>query len=114
MADKKRTKKPRRRNTDPRQLPLFADALNGWNEKTQAATPKRAPRRASKRASPIDRPAILTPAEAAIYLNVSMSTLKSWRAQNKGPKWRYRAARLVGYLPAALDEYLSSAADFKR
>jgi DNA-binding transcriptional regulator YiaG len=114
MAGKKWTKKPRRRHTDPRQLHLFADALNGRSEKAPAAPAKRKALRASKHATPIDRPAILTPAEAAIYLNVSVSTLKSWRAQNKGPKWRHRAARLVGYLPAALDEYLASAVDFKR
>lgn len=50
---------------------------------------------------------MLTPAEAALYLNIKPATLKSWRAKGIGPAYVKRAARLIGYTPAALDAYLS-------
>jgi hypothetical protein len=63
------------------------------------------PRRPTK--SVIEKPAVLTPAEAALYLNIKPATLKSWRAKGTGPAFVKRAARLIGYTPAALDAYLS-------
>jgi hypothetical protein len=68
------------------------------------AKPKR-PRRAP--APAVTRPAVLTPAEAAAYLNIKPATLKSWRAKGIGPAFVKRAARLIGYTPAALDAYLA-------
>jgi excisionase family DNA binding protein len=49
---------------------------------------------------------VLTPREAAAYLKVAVSTLKSWRAKKLGPAWRRRGARLVCYFPADLDAFL--------
>jgi hypothetical protein len=63
------------------------------------------PRRPAKPA--VDKPAVLTPAEAATYLNIKPATLKSWRAKGVGPAFVKRAARLIGYTPAALDAYLA-------
>jgi hypothetical protein len=50
---------------------------------------------------------VLTPAEAAAYLLIKPATLKSWRAKGIGPAFVERAARLIGYTPAALDAYLA-------
>lgn len=41
------------------------------------------------------RPAVLTPAEAAVYLNIKPATLKSWRAKGVGPAFVKRAAQSV-------------------
>jgi hypothetical protein len=50
---------------------------------------------------------VLTPAKAATYLNIKPATLKSWRAKGVGPAFVKRAARLIGYTPAALDACLT-------
>ena len=71
---------------------------------TPAAKSKRARRKPAPAAT---RPAVLTPAEAAAYLNIKPATLKSWRAKGIGPAFVKRAARLIGYTPAALDAYLA-------
>lgn len=53
-----------------------------------------------------ERPVVFSPREAAQYLGVSVSTLKLWRAQKIGPKWTKRGARLIGYRPADLEQFL--------
>lgn len=55
-------------------------------------------------------PAVLSPREAAAYLNVSASTLKAWRRQDIGPAWRRRGARLISYFLADLDVLLQASA----
>lgn len=104
-----KTTKPKKRKAtrggarDPRQMPIF-DLLEPGLKPPTAAKPKR-----PKRSPPATtmRPAVLTPAEAAAYLNVKPATLKSWRAKGVGPAFVKRAARLIGYTPAALDAYLA-------
>lgn len=88
---------------DPRQMSIF-DLLESGSKPPLVAKPKR-----TKRAPPAAamRPAVLTPAEAAAYLNIKPATLKSWRAKGVGPAFVKRAARLIGYTPAALDAYLA-------
>jgi hypothetical protein len=39
-------------------------------------------------------------------LGVSVSTLKLWRAQKIGPRWTKCGARLIGYRPADLEQFL--------
>lgn len=101
-------KRPRR-GRHPAQLSLFdlldASAGNTPAEGVTKPASRRRPRRPTK--SVIDKPAVLTPAEAAVYLNIKPATLKSWRAKGIGPAYVKRAARLIGYTPAALDAYLS-------
>jgi hypothetical protein len=98
-----------RRGRPPAQMSLFdlLDAPVGTTpaEGVGKPTSKRRPRRPTK--SVIEKPAVLTPAEAALYLNIKPATLKSWRAKGIGPAFVKRAARLIGYTPAALDAYLS-------
>jgi hypothetical protein len=101
------TRKPKQRFADPGQLALFGAADERPLARVPAAmvTPARAkPRRT--RPQIVERPAVLTPKEAALYLNVSVSTLKNWRALGIGPRWRRRGARLVSYFPADLDAFL--------
>jgi predicted DNA-binding transcriptional regulator AlpA len=50
---------------------------------------------------------VFSPREAAQYLGVSVSTLKLWRAQKVGPKWTKRGARLIGYRPSDLEQFLN-------
>jgi hypothetical protein len=103
-------KSKRSRSRAPVQLSLF-DLLAAPNRSADlpagAAKPPAKPRtrRATKPA--VDKPAVLTPAEAATYLNIKPATLKSWRAKGVGPAFVKRAARLIGYTPAALDAYLA-------
>jgi hypothetical protein len=104
-----KTTKPKKRKAtrggarDPRQMSIF-DLLEPGSKPPTIAKPKR-----PKRAPPAlaMRPAVLTPAEAAAYLNIKLATLKSWRAKGVGPAFVKRAARLIGYTPAALDAYLA-------
>jgi hypothetical protein len=49
---------------------------------------------------------VLDPRETARYLGVSVSTLKLWRAKKIGPRWTIRGARLIGYRPADLEQFL--------
>jgi ribosomal protein L28 len=103
-------KSKRSRSRAPVQLSLF-DLLEAPNMSADlpaaaAKSPaKPRTRRATKPA--VDKPAVLTPAEAATYLNVKTATLKSWRAKGVGPAFVKRAARLIGYTPAALEAYLA-------
>jgi hypothetical protein len=93
MAARKRGLQTRKRRGDPGQLNLFEAP------ERRARAPERAPlpRVNDKRvavAQP-ERPVILSPREAAAYLGVAVSTLKSWRAKRIGPLWQRRGARLV-------------------
>ena len=111
MAKPPNGSKPRRTNRArrPQQLSLF-DHLppEASLDEPRTASSKTAPKQRTRRpAKPaVERPAVLTPAEAAIYLNVKIATLKSWRAKRVGPAFVKRAARLIGYTQAALDAYL--------
>jgi hypothetical protein len=103
-------KSKRSRSRAPVQLSLFdllATLSMSVDLPTEAAKPpaKARTRRATKPA--VDKPAVLTPAEAATYLNIKPATLKSWRAKGVGPAFVKRAARLIGYTPAALEAYLA-------
>jgi hypothetical protein len=106
-----KTTKPKKRKSkrdgsiDPKQMSIF-DLLEPMPMLAPAATAK--PKRARRKPAPAaTRPAVLTPAEAAAYLNIKPATLKSWRAKGVGPAFVKRAARLIGYTPAALDAYLA-------
>jgi hypothetical protein len=103
------TKVRPRRRSDPRQLSLFESREQLPPPRSQ---PPKPPAAKSKRAkvSSVDGPAILTPPEAAHYLNVKVSTLKKWRSINFGPPARMRGARLVGYLPADLEAFVQQRA----
>lgn len=87
------------------QLNLFEAAAQPARMVAKPATPLRV---RSKRvvAPPTAPPVILTPRQAAEYLNVAVSTLKSWRAKKIGPVWRKRGARLICYFPEDLDAFL--------
>lgn len=104
MAAHKRGSRVRRRRGDPGQLTLFEAP-----EHRAGPTPAAQLRvKATKRvlAPRVERPVVLSPRDAAAYLNVAVSTLKSWRAKNIGPAWRRRGARLICYFPADLDAFL--------
>ena len=91
---------------DPRQMGLF-DALAPAASRAPAAA-KSSKRTAAKvRAAGVEaRAAVLSAAEAAQYLGVSVSTLKNWRAKKIGPLWVMRGARLIAYRPADLERFL--------
>jgi len=94
------------RRTDPNQLSL----LDYRPAAVTAIAKAQAPRRASKSSALRDdvfSPKVLTPKQAATYLNLSIATLKSWRAKKTGPAFVKRGARLIGYKPADLDAYMS-------
>jgi predicted DNA-binding transcriptional regulator AlpA len=110
MGQSKRTKSRKTGKAkaahDPRQMGLF-DTL------TPATAPVLKVRTSSKRtaskarASGVDaRAAVLSAREAAQYLGVSVSTLKTWRAKKAGPLWVMRGARLIAYRPADLERFL--------
>jgi hypothetical protein len=95
----------------PQQLSLF-DLPSAPSAPTPASGAKvkrsRAPRKPA-----VEAPAVLTAAEAALYLNLRPATLKSWRAKKIGPVHIRRAARLIGYTKAALDAFLARGAALK-
>lgn len=106
MAGK--SKRKSRRRVDPNQLSLLDYRPAA---KISAPGAKAKPlQRSSARASNDDRvaPNVLTPKQAALYLNLSIATLKSWRKKKTGPVFVKRGARLIGYKPADLDAYMSS------
>lgn len=103
MAKRRRKSPPKRNRDDPRQLALFNTPEAPTRSPKAALAVSRAPRRAV--ATP-EHAVLLTTREAALYLRVSVSTLKNWRAKNIGPAWRKRGARLIGYLIADLERYL--------
>lgn len=49
--------------------------------------------------------ALLTPKEAAAFLQVSEKTLEKWRTTGKGPKFRRLGHRTVRYLQNDLTEW---------
>lgn len=49
----------------------------------------------------------LTPAEAAIYLGVSVATLSRWRSLKTGPRVAAPAPRLIRYAKTDLDAFLT-------
>ncbi len=110
MARRRSKNSPRRSGSAPGQLGLF-DALDpapASRERTAARTvraPKRTRVQPAALATP-QRSVVLNPREAAQYLGVSVSTLKLWRAKKIGPRWTMRGARLIGYRPADLEQFL--------
>lgn len=100
MALRKRGSRSRKRRGDPGQMSLF--------DVPPRTSPAAARRGQTKRiaSASIERPVILSPREAAAYLGVAVSTLKSWRAKKIGPLWQRRGARLIFYFPADLDAFL--------
>lgn len=102
-----------RKKLDPNQLSLL-DYVPPAIEARSARNEKRSTRRlAPPIAHPIAgnadaSPTVLTAQQAARYLNLSIATLKSWRAKNTGPAFVKRGARLIGYLPADLAAYLKA------
>lgn len=51
-------------------------------------------------------PRLLTPAETANILSVSLSTLARWRKGNEGPRWVMVGTR-PRYTPAEINRYLA-------
>jgi hypothetical protein len=103
MALRKGGSRSRPRRSDPGQLSLFETREQRAPPAKAAAASCPKPKRAT--ALLIERP-VLSPREAAAYLNVAVSTLKSWRAKQIGPAWSRRGARLICYFPADLDAFL--------
>ena len=60
-----------------------------------------------------DDPILLTPAEAAEYLKISVSTLERMRSEGSGPPFVRTSARRVLYQRAALEGWVA-AGGFKR
>lgn len=50
-------------------------------------------------------PALLTPTEAAAFLQVSEKLLKKWRVNDTGPKFRRLGHRTVRYLQSDLTDW---------
>lgn len=50
-------------------------------------------------------PALLTPKEAAAFLQVSEKLLKEWRVKGSGPKFRRFGHRTVRYLQSDLTDW---------
>lgn len=108
MASRKRRSHVRKAPLDPDQLNLFEASKMSGPAKARAAAPLRVTMKRIKAGS-VERPVIYAPQEAALYLGVAVSTLKSWRAKKIGPKWTRRGARLVCYFPEDLDAFLRRA-----
>jgi DNA-binding transcriptional regulator YiaG len=105
MASRKRGSRVRKAHGDLGQLNLFEAPEQHAQTPTKAAAPLRVKAKRLKPTS-IERPVTLSSQEAATYLGVAVSTLKSWRAKKIGPKWTRRGARLVCYFPEDLDAFL--------
>jgi|GEM_PF-1145577 len=105
MASRKRGSRVRKPRGDPGQLNLFEASEQRARTPAKPAAPLRVKAKRIKAAS-IERPVILSPREAATYLGVAVSTLKSWRARKIGPSWTRRGGRLICYFPADLDAFL--------
>ena len=56
---------------------------------------------------PAAAPVLLTEAEAAEYLTVSVGAVRAWRGQETGPAY-VKVGAAVRYRPAALDRWLES------
>lgn len=48
---------------------------------------------------------VLTPSQAAKYLQMSVETLRRWRTDRRGPAY-FRAGRHVRYRRSALDKWM--------
>ena len=106
----KAQRRPRKRS-DPNQLSLldYVPAATHRTEPTAKPKPQRVRlRELVQQAAPANTVSVLTAQQAAHYLNLSLATLKSWRAKKIGPAFVKRGARLIGYLPADLDAYLKN------
>lgn len=104
MATRKRGSRISKRRGDPGQLNLF-DAPAEKAPARKRAAPLRA--KAKRLMAPsVERSVAFSPQDASTYLGVTVSTLKSWRAEKIGPKWARRGARLVCYFPEDLDAFL--------
>jgi len=106
MAIKARRK---RTTSDSRQLNLLEGVpMISSPKSSRAAGVSQRKRQAPSQSNPDDTsaPRVLTASEAARYLNLSIATLKSWRAKKTGPAFVKRGARLIGYLPTDLEAYL--------
>jgi len=51
---------------------------------------------------------LLSPDEAAQYLNMSVDTLANWRSTGEGPKW-HKPLKKVYYFKNELDEWIKTA-----
>jgi predicted DNA-binding transcriptional regulator AlpA len=110
MARRSRKNSRKKGRSDPSQLRLFdpiepAPARSAAKPAAQAKPTQRVRARAPESAA-ASRPVVLDAREAAQYLGVSVSTLKSWRSKKIGPRWTMRGARLIGYRPADLERFL--------
>lgn len=47
-----------------------------------------------------------TPAEAAVQLGISISTLKRWRHEGRGPLFVKHSPRCIRYMQSELDKYM--------
>jgi hypothetical protein len=97
MAIKARRK---RTTSDSRQLNLLEGVpMISSPKSSRAAGVSQRKRQAPSQSNPDDTsaPRVLTASEAARYLNLSIATLKSWRAKKTGPAFVKRGARLIGY-----------------
>lgn len=54
-----------------------------------------------------DAAALMTPAQAAIYLGVEMATLAVWRCTGRYPLPYFKVGRLVRYRKGDLDAFLA-------
>jgi predicted DNA-binding transcriptional regulator AlpA len=109
MARRRRKNSRNKGRSDPSQLGLFdpiepAPARGAAKAAAQVKPARRVRTKADPAAAP--RPVVLDAREAAQFLGVSVSTLKSWRAKKIGPRWTMRGARLIGYRPADLERFL--------
>ncbi len=56
--------------------------------------------------SPVVFPVHLSEKEAALYLGVSLSTIRRWRCSSGGPSF-YRFGRVLRYCQEALDAFIA-------
>ncbi|MGQ0534146.1 MAG: helix-turn-helix transcriptional regulator [Caulobacteraceae bacterium] len=110
MARRGRKNSRKRSRGDPGQLGLFDPIepapVRGAAQPAAQPKPARRIRTRAPDAAAASRPVVLDARQAAQYLGVSVSTLKSWRAKKIGPRWTMRGARLIGYRPADLEHFL--------
>lgn len=115
MARRGRKNSRNKGRSDPGQLGLFdpTEAVSALAAAQPAAQAKRARqgRTQTTDSAGATRPMVLDAREAARYLGVSVSTLKSSRAKKTGPRWTMRGARLIGYRPADLERFLDENSD---
>lgn len=104
----KAQRRPRKRS-DPNQLSLldYVPAASRLTELTAKPKPQHVRlRKNAAQPAPANTVSVLTTQQAAHYLNLSLATLKSWRAKKIGPAFVKRGARLIGYRLIDLDAFL--------